>query len=68
MQKSIMADAAGLNERIAERVRDLRVAQGLSLEALATKSGVSRSMISLVERGESSPTAVILDRLATASA
>jgi transcriptional regulator with XRE-family HTH domain len=62
---SIMADAAGLNERIAERVRELRVAQGLSLEALATKSGVSRSMISLVERGESSPTAVVLDRLAT---
>ena len=62
---SIMADAVDLNERIAERVRDLRVAQGLSLEALATKSGVSRSMISLVERGESSPTAVVLDKLAT---
>ena len=59
-----MADGE-LNERIAERVRDLRVAQGLSLEALATKSGVSRSMISLVERGESSPTAVVLDKLAT---
>jgi transcriptional regulator with XRE-family HTH domain len=63
--ESIMADGADLNERIAERVRDLRVAQGLSLEALATKSGVSRSMISLVERGESSPTAVVLDKLAT---
>ena len=61
-----MADTAGLNERLAERVRDLRVAQGLSLEALAAKSGVSRSMISLVERGESSPTAVVLDKLATA--
>ena len=59
-----MADG-DLDERIAERVRDLRVAQGLSLEALATKSGVSRSMISLVERGESSPTAVVLDKLAT---
>src|SRR5262245_34489520 len=62
---STMADVVGLNERIAERVRDLRVAQGLSLEGLATKSGVSRSMISLVERGESSPTAVVLDKLAT---
>ena len=61
---TIMADGE-LTERIAERVRDLRVAQGLSLEALATKSGVSRSMISLVERGESSPTAVVLDKLAT---
>ena len=54
----------GLNERIAERVRELRAASGLSLDALATKCGVSRSMISLVERGESSPTAVLLAKLA----
>jgi len=39
--------------------------QGLSLEALAARCGVSRSMISLIERGESSPTAVVLERLAT---
>jgi transcriptional regulator with XRE-family HTH domain len=55
-----------LNECIAERVRTLRAAQALSLEALADKSGVSRSMISLIERGESSPTAVVLDKLAMA--
>jgi transcriptional regulator with XRE-family HTH domain len=62
---STMRDAAsGLNERIAERVRELRAARGLSLEALASKSGVSRSMISLIERGESSPTAVVLEKLA----
>jgi transcriptional regulator with XRE-family HTH domain len=62
---SIMKDAsADLNERIAERVRELRGARGLSLEALAARSGVSRSMISLVERGESSPTAVLLEKLA----
>lgn len=57
--------ASDLNQRIAQRVRDLRAARGLSLEAAATKSGVSRSMISLIERGESSPTAVVLERLAT---
>ncbi len=55
-----------LNEQIAERVRSLRAEQALSLEALADKSGVSRSMISLIERGESSPTAVVLEKLATA--
>jgi transcriptional regulator with XRE-family HTH domain len=55
-----------LSYQIAERVRKLRVAQALSLEALADKSGVSRSMISLIERGESSPTAVVLEKLATA--
>src|SRR5438067_5176793 len=62
---TIKEAASGLNQRIAERVRELRAAQGLSLDALARKSGVSRSMISLVERGESSPTAVVLEKLAT---
>ena len=60
-----MTDAADVNRRIAERVRELRAARRLSLDALAVRSGVSRSMISLVERGESSPTAVVLERLAT---
>ena len=53
-----------LNGRIAERVRELRAAHALSLDALAARTGVSRSMISLVERGESSPTAVVLEKLA----
>ena len=53
-----------LNDRIAVRVRDLRSARGLSLDALAQRCGVSRSMISLIERGETSPTAVVLDKLA----
>ena len=59
-----VAVASDLNQRIAERVRELRARQGLSLEALASKSGVSRSMISVIERGESSPTAVVLEKLA----
>src|SRR6516162_4488431 len=53
-----------INARIAARVRELRGASGLSLEALAETCGVSRSMISLIERGESSPTAVVLEKLA----
>jgi transcriptional regulator with XRE-family HTH domain len=53
-----------INHRIAAQARGLRAAQGISLEALASKSGVSRSMISLIERGEASPTAVVLERLA----
>jgi len=55
-----------INARIAERVRDLRTEQGLSLDALAARSRVSRSMISLIERGESSPTATVLEKLAGA--
>jgi transcriptional regulator with XRE-family HTH domain len=62
---SIMEETASdLNRRIAERVRELRAARDLSLDALAGKSGVSRSMISLIERGETSPTAVVLEKLA----
>jgi transcriptional regulator with XRE-family HTH domain len=56
--------ATDINQRIADRLREFRAARGLSLDALAAKSGVSRSMISLIERGESSPTAVVLDKLA----
>jgi len=54
-----------INDRIASRVRQIRAERGLSLEALAEGSRVSRSMISLIERGESSPTAVVLEKLAT---
>jgi transcriptional regulator with XRE-family HTH domain len=52
-----------INKLIAQRIRLLRDAQGLSLEALAERSGVSRSNISLIERGQSSPTATVLDKL-----
>ena len=51
---------------IAQRVRALRKARGYSLDQLAELSGVSRSMISLIERHETSPTAVVLNKLASA--
>jgi len=56
--------ASNLSRRIADRVRELRAEQSLSLDALAGKSGVSRSMLSLIERGECSPTAVVLEKVA----
>lgn len=62
MMKDEVTDT--LDQRIARRVRELRAAQGLTLEQLSSRSGVSRSMISVVERGESSPTAALLDKLA----
>jgi len=55
-----------VDSRIAQRVHALRSAQGLSLESLAARSGVSRSMISRIERGQSSATAVLLEKIATA--
>jgi transcriptional regulator with XRE-family HTH domain len=51
---------------IAYRVRLEREARGWSLADLAARSGVSRSMISKVERREASPTAAVLVRLAGA--
>jgi transcriptional regulator with XRE-family HTH domain len=53
-----------INTQIAARVRQLRADRHMSLEALATRSKVSRSMISLIERAETSPTAVVLEKLA----
>jgi len=55
-----------INHIIGLRVHDTREALGLSLAALAERSGVSRSNISLIERGESSPTATVLDKLSAA--
>ncbi|KPC50636.1 helix-turn-helix domain-containing protein [Amantichitinum ursilacus] len=49
---------------IAARVLHLRHQRGLSLAELAERADVSKSMISKVERGESSPTAAVLGRLA----
>lgn len=55
-----------INELISRRVRTLREERGLSLATLAELSGVGRSTISLIERGESSATATVLDKLASA--
>jgi transcriptional regulator with XRE-family HTH domain len=55
-----------INERIARRLNALRETQKLSLDALAGLSGVSRSHISLIERGQSSASATVLDKLAAA--
>ena len=50
--------------RLGVRVKDLRKEAGLTLDELAGRSGVSRAMISKLERGEKNPTLVIAARLA----
>lgn len=55
-----------IEHSIATRIKTLRKEQGLTLKELADTSGISRSMISLIERGESSPTATVLNKLADA--
>lgn len=48
------------------RLKQARRTQGLSLDAVAKLSGVSRSMVSQIERGESSPTIATLWNLTRA--
>ncbi len=55
-----------LGARLAHRLRAEREARSWPLAELAERSGVSRAMISRVERGEASPTAALLGRLSGA--
>jgi len=50
--------------RLGERVRALRRERGLILDHLAERSGVSRAMISKLERGEKNPTLVVAAKVA----
>jgi transcriptional regulator with XRE-family HTH domain len=50
--------------RFGTRIRSLRDAMDLSLRDLAERSGVSAPMLSQVERGETSPTLAIAERIA----
>lgn len=51
---------------VGSRIRYIRQNQGLSLRSLAEQSGLSANAISLIERGENSPTVSSLHRLASA--
>ncbi len=61
-----MTDRFEITDRLASRLKEERAAKGLSLDALAKISGVSRSMLSQIERGESSPTVASLWNLTRA--
>ncbi|HEY4250933.1 MAG TPA: helix-turn-helix domain-containing protein [Roseomonas sp.] len=52
-----------LDSRIGTRIRVLRAGMGLTLDGLAQQAEVSRAMLSRIERGESSPTAQLLNRI-----
>ena len=51
---------------VGKRIRELRTKQGLSLRALAERSGLSTNAIGLIERGDNSPTVSSLHSLAGA--
>lgn len=49
---------------LGQRIKALRTQMQITLEDLAQRSGVSRSMLSTIERGEKSPTLPIIVRIA----
>jgi len=51
---------------VGQRIRAIRMEKGLSLRALAGLSNLSSNAISLIERGDNSPTVSSLHNLATA--
>lgn len=55
-------------EELGKRLRELRKSGGHSIEALSSLSGVSKSMISKIERGEATPSTTVLARIAEALA
>jgi transcriptional regulator with XRE-family HTH domain len=54
------------DRHLGERVRQLRARRGWSLESLADASGVSRSMLSQIEREQTNPTLYVVCRIAQA--
>jgi transcriptional regulator with XRE-family HTH domain len=55
-----------LDRRVGRRIKTARRAEAWTLDDLARRAGVSRAMISKIERGEASATAVLLAKLAAA--
>ena len=55
-----------IHEFVGRRVKKLRAARGWSLEELAAASGVSRSMLSEIERERANPTLTVAARIARA--
>src|SRR5205085_4162835 len=63
---STMVDGSRIDlDVLGARIRRERAQRRLSLNELAEKAGVSRSMLSAVERGSKAPTVLVLDRIAT---
>ena len=62
--RSVSADP--VSSQLCRRLKQLRAERGWSLDALAKASGVSRSMLSQIERGRANPTLAVTFRIARA--
>ena len=59
----VARDSQAIDQRIAERLKALRLERGWSLHKLAGRSDISRATLSRLENAEVSATAVVLGRL-----
>lgn len=55
-----------LSATIGKRIREIRNAQGISLEELSFKAGLNAAHLGQIERGLRNPTIETLERIATA--
>jgi transcriptional regulator with XRE-family HTH domain len=55
-----------ISHQVCRRVKELRKSRGWSLDTLSKACGVSRSMLSQIERGETNPTLAVTFRIAQA--
>ena len=55
-----------LTRAVGENIKRIRKTKKLSMERLAAESGVSRSMLGQIERGEANPSVALLGKLASA--
>ena len=65
-KKRKIVDETGMLARLGRAIRSLRIAQGLSQEALAERSGLDRSYMGGIERGEHNVALINLGRIAEA--
>ena len=58
--------AEAVSSQLCRRLKELRAERGWSLDALSKACGVSRSMLSEIERNKANPTIVVMYRIAQA--
>ena len=67
-QRPTIRDPDDIGQHLCDRVRELRRAKGWTLESLSAACGVSRSMLSQIERNAANPTLGVAFRIAGAFA
>jgi transcriptional regulator with XRE-family HTH domain len=65
-EKPVVREPDDISQHLCDRVRELRRQKGWTLEQLSTACGVSRSMLSQIERNQANPTLAVAFRIAQA--